>query len=57
MPTKVITSHAQRYSAKGVNSLTCHRLTLEAMVDVADNNIIDHQSVLAWAASLNKEKP
>ena len=34
-----------------------HRLTLAAMVDVDNGNVIDHQSVLAWAASLSTDKP
>ena len=34
-----------------------HRLTLEAMADVDNNNVIDHQSVQAWAESLNTETP
>ena len=32
-----------------------HRLTLEALADVASNNVIDHQSVLAWADSLGTD--
>ena len=31
------------------------RLTLEALADVATNNVIDHQSVLAWADSLGTD--
>ncbi len=34
-----------------------HRLTLEAMADVDNGNVIEHQSVLAWAESLNTNKP
>ncbi|MBL4940144.1 MAG: ribbon-helix-helix protein, CopG family [Colwellia sp.] len=34
-----------------------HRLTLEAMIDVDNNNVIDHQSVQAWAESLNTGTP
>ena len=34
-----------------------HRLTLEAMVDVDNNDVIDHQSVQAWAASLSSDSP
>ena len=34
-----------------------HRLTLEAMVDVDNNAVIDHQSVQAWAESLSTETP
>jgi predicted transcriptional regulator len=36
-----------------------HRLTLEALADVANNAVIDHQSVLAWADSLGSghERP
>ena len=34
-----------------------HRLTLEAMADVDDNNVIDHQSVQAWAESLSSDTP
>ncbi|HCV64203.1 MAG: CopG family ribbon-helix-helix protein [Serratia proteamaculans] len=33
------------------------RLTLEALADVEQKNIIDHESVEAWAASLDSEKP
>jgi len=34
-----------------------HRLTLEAMIDVDTSNVIDHQSVQAWAESLNTDTP
>ncbi len=34
-----------------------HRLTLEAMIDVDEGNVIDHQSVQAWAESLNTDTP
>lgn len=34
-----------------------HRLTLEAMADVDNNNVIDHQSVQAWAESLSTDTP
>ncbi len=34
-----------------------HRLTLEAMADVDNNNVIDHQLIQAWAESLNTETP
>lgn len=34
-----------------------HRLTLEAIIDVDNNDVIDHQSVQAWAESLNTETP
>lgn len=34
-----------------------HRLTLEAMVDVDNNDVIDHQSVQAWAESLSTDTP
>jgi predicted transcriptional regulator len=33
------------------------RLTLEALADVEQQNIIDHESVEVWAASLDSEKP
>ena len=33
------------------------RLTLEALADVDDGNIIDHQDVKAWADSLGTETP
>ena len=33
------------------------RLTLEALADVDSGDVIDHQSVQAWADSLNSEKP
>lgn len=34
-----------------------HRLTLEAMIDVNNNDVIDHQSVQAWAESLGTDAP
>ena len=34
-----------------------HRLTLEALTDVDKGNVIDHQSVQAWAESLNADTP
>ena len=34
-----------------------YRLTLAAMADVENNNVIDHQSVQAWAESLSTESP
>ncbi len=34
-----------------------HRLTLEAMMDVDNGDVIDHQSVQAWADSLGTNKP
>ncbi len=34
-----------------------HRMTLEALEDVDAGRVIDHQSVLAWADSLGKDKP
>ena len=33
------------------------RLTLEALADVDSGAIIDHQSVQAWADSLDSDKP
>ncbi|MQB44861.1 ribbon-helix-helix domain-containing protein [Rhizobium sp. ICMP 5592] len=33
------------------------RLTLEALADVDSGDVTDHQSVQAWADSLNSEKP
>ena len=33
------------------------RLTLEALNDVDKGNVIDHQSVQAWAESLNADTP
>lgn len=33
------------------------RLTLEAMADVDDGQVIDHQAVKAWANSLDTETP
>lgn len=32
-----------------------HRLTLEAMVEVDNNDVIDHQVVQAWAESLGTD--
>ncbi|PKG95964.1 CopG family ribbon-helix-helix protein [Paraglaciecola sp. MB-3u-78] len=34
-----------------------HRLTLEALADVDEKNVIDHQAVQAWADSLTTDKP
>ncbi len=34
-----------------------YRLTLEALEDVNNNNVIDHQSVQAWADSLSSDNP
>ncbi len=34
-----------------------HRLTLEAMMDVDNGDVIDYQSVQAWADSLDTNKP
>jgi predicted transcriptional regulator len=34
-----------------------HRLTLEALADVDNGNVIDHQAVQAWADSLGTDKP
>ena len=33
------------------------RLTLAALVDVEQQNVIDHESVEAWAASLDSDDP
>jgi len=33
------------------------RLTLEAMADVDAGRVIDHQSMLAWADSLDSDRP
>lgn len=33
------------------------RLTLEALVEVDANQVVDHQSVRAWAESLNSDNP
>jgi hypothetical protein len=33
------------------------RLTCEALADVDDTRVIDHQSVQAWANSLDDEEP
>lgn len=33
------------------------RLTLEAMIDVDNGDVIDHQSVQAWAESLDTDAP
>ena len=33
------------------------RLTLEAMADVDSGQVIDHQAVQAWAASLSTDAP
>lgn len=33
------------------------RLTREALVDVEEGRVIDHQSVQAWADSLDSDKP
>jgi len=34
-----------------------HRMTLEALVDVDANRVIDHQAIQAWADSLSSRKP
>jgi predicted transcriptional regulator len=34
-----------------------HRMTLEALVDVDANRVIDHQAIQAWADSLGSRKP
>ncbi|MGO6663940.1 CopG family ribbon-helix-helix protein [Rhizobium ruizarguesonis] len=33
------------------------RLTLEALADVDDGNLVEHQSVQAWADSLDSDEP
>lgn len=33
------------------------RLTREALADVDQGRVVDHQSVLAWAESLSTDKP
>lgn len=33
------------------------RMTLEGMADVEAGQVIEHQSVLAWAESLSTDKP
>ncbi|MEB5995621.1 Ribbon-helix-helix protein, copG family [Acinetobacter baumannii] len=33
------------------------RLTLAALADVEQHNVIDHESVEAWAASLDSDEP
>ena len=33
------------------------RLTREALVDVDKGDVVDHQAVQAWAASLDTDKP
>jgi len=34
-----------------------HRLTLEAMTDVDEDNVIDHESLQKWADSLSSDTP
>ncbi len=34
-----------------------HRLTLEALADIDSGNVIDHQTVQAWAESLDGDNP
>lgn len=34
-----------------------HQLTLEALHDVDAGNVIDHQSIVAWAESLSTKDP
>ena len=34
-----------------------HRMTLDAMADVDEGHVIDHQSVQAWADSLSSDQP
>jgi len=33
------------------------RMTLEGMADIDAGQVVEHQSVLAWAESLNTDKP
>ncbi|TCA36143.1 ribbon-helix-helix protein, CopG family [Rhizobium leguminosarum bv. viciae] len=33
------------------------RLTIEALADVDDGNVVEHQSVQAWADSLDSDEP
>ncbi|MFK0166226.1 CopG family ribbon-helix-helix protein [Rhizobium sp. NPDC090279] len=33
------------------------RLTREALLDVDEGNVIDHQAIQAWADSLSSDKP
>ncbi len=33
------------------------RLTLEALAEVDDNAVVDHQAVQAWAESLDSDRP
>lgn len=33
------------------------RLTLEALADVDNGRVVDHQAVEAWASSLDRDKP
>ena len=34
-----------------------HKLTMEALLDVDEGRLIDHQSVQAWADSLDSDNP
>lgn len=34
-----------------------HRMTLEALDDVDRGRLLDHQAILAWADSLDTDKP
>lgn len=34
-----------------------HKLTVEALADVDNGQVIDHRSVQAWAESLESESP
>lgn len=34
-----------------------HKLTVEALADVDNGQVIDHRSVQAWAESLGSESP
>ena len=57
MKTKIITAHVPLPLAAWIDQEERHRLTLEAMIDVDNHNVIDHQSVQAWAKSLSTESP
>lgn len=42
---------------KDLDQIECHGLTLEGLADVDDGRVVDHESVAAWAASLDSDKP
>ena len=72
MHTKVLTAHVPIPLAEKIDQIAARmersrsrveqeeerrRMTLEGMADVEAGQVIEHQSVLAWAESLSTNKP